>query len=203
MSQLQNICNYKRIIYKFERNDNGKLLIVKDESFYPYYYERSDEGKFDTYDGHKARKIIVTEPKEVAERRTGSSYEADILYPKRYIIDRIETFEKSPIKYFFIDIEILTKDFPNPDEAKEPISCITIYNALTQELKTWYLEDYATEEKMLQEFVIHIQDEKPDLLVGWNILDFDFPYLYNRILDFSKKISILLYKYGKSKNNKK
>lgn len=193
MIKIQNIYNGKRLIYLFQRDEKGNQIITKDNTFYPYYYERDDSGEYKTYDGFRAKKIICNEPAEIAKLRKQTSYEADILYPKRYIIDKIDGFEKCPIKYLFIDIEILTKDFPNPEEAKEPISCITVYNSFKQEYKTWFLGDYPNkvkdEPQMLEDFISYIKIETPDLLMGWNFLDFDYLYLSNRIEKFSERIS--------------
>ena len=121
--KLLNIHNNRREIYLFERDENGILKVNKDNTFYPYYYELDENGPFETYDFKKVKKVICSEPKEVKERRSENSYEADILYPKRYILDNITYFEKTAIKYLFIDIEILAKDLPNVKEPKDKISC--------------------------------------------------------------------------------
>lgn len=187
--KIQNIHNNKRKIYLFCRDDEGKQVIVKDDSFYPYYYELDREGKFETYDFKNVRKVVCSEPSEVGAKRSDSSYESDILFTKRYILDNIKEFNKCPIKYMFIDIEILAKDLPNPEKAEYPISCITIYNSEKKEYKTWYLRDWKNESLMGNDFIKYILNEKPDLLIGWNIENFDLPYLNNRFQYFSRTIS--------------
>ena len=119
MSQLQNIHNTKRTMYLFERDNGGKLHIRKDDTFRPYYYERDSNGKFETYDNLKARKVECADPGDIKLYKTGNSYEADITFPKRYLVDKIASIEVSPIKYIFMDIEILTKDFPDQPQTQQ------------------------------------------------------------------------------------
>ena len=61
-------------------------------------------------------------------------------------------------------------------------------------IQTFYLEDYETEYKMLEDFMEYMKKEKFDLWLSWNV-KFDYNYLYNRIPDFAEKISII----GKSR----
>jgi len=186
--RLQNIHNQKRKVYLFERREDGELDITEDTSFYPYFYARSSEGEFDTYDGYKAKKMLCAEPREVAQKRGSDSYEADVLYTKRFIIDNVEDIQRSDTKYIFFDIEIQATDMPNPEEAKDPVSCITTYNSYTKEYKTWFLPEWESEYKMVESFISYIGIEQPDLLLAWNVA-FDYTYLYTRNPDFAKKIS--------------
>ncbi len=195
--QIQNIHNSKRAVHLFERLDSGDLVISTDYNFYPYYYEQDDNGTYNTYDGKKARMIVANEPKDVARFRTENSYESDVVYVCRYIIDKIPKFDKTPIKYMMFDIECLTPEMPDPDEAKYPISCITTYTSIVDEYKQWYLGDWmkkfnnikVAEKWMLDDFVEYIIKETPDLMTAWYVDGFDYPYLTNRIKDFPKRIS--------------
>ena len=197
--RLQNIYNNRRTIYLFCRDEKSNQIIRKDTTFYPYYYEPDQEGKFKSYDGVPLRKVFCSEPKQVGQQRSLNSYEADILFTKRYIIDKIDKFEKGPIKYLFIDIEVLSDEFPDQKEAKYPIVCITVYNSLYQSIRTWWIKQYKDEKIMLKNFVEYIQLEKPDLILAWNI-NFDYTYLYNRIENFASKISpIKSIRYGEEK----
>ena len=60
-------------------------------------------------------------------------------------------------------------DFPEPEEAKYPISCITTWDCFNQEYITWWLEDYVKESSMLEDFIKYMKKESPDLLLAWNI----------------------------------
>jgi DNA polymerase elongation subunit (family B) len=185
---LINIANKKSTIYLFSRDDKGKQVIKKDTSFLPYYFEPSEYGNHTSYDNKPLQLIHTREPKEVKEKRTNKSYSADLRYPKRYVIDKVDKIDKTDFRYLFIDIEIKSKEFPEPKEAKYPVSCITAYDSFTGEYKTWWLLDFPNEKIMLQDFVLYLQRVKPDIWASWYV-GFDYVYLANRIKNFAKQIS--------------
>ena len=194
--KLVNIANLKRKIYLFYRNDKGELEIKTDNSFFSYFYEIDPEGQFKSYDGKSLRKIFVSNPSDVPKKRTNNAYEADIVFRKRYLIDKIDKLEKCPVKYAFIDIEVLADELPDVTKAKQTVSCISIYNSFYKSIQTFYLPDYETEYKMLEHFINYMKKEKFDLWLSWNV-SFDYNYLYNRIPDFAEKISpVGLTRYG-------
>jgi DNA polymerase elongation subunit (family B) len=188
--RLQNIHNHDRTIYLFERLDDGNLKITKDESFYPYYYEPDPAGKYKSYDGQPLTLVTVSKPSEVAVHRSKRAYEADILYPKRYLLDRVDTIIKSPLKYVFFDIEICTGELPDVTKATKPISCITVWSSSTGKYMTWFLPEWAMDETaMLDDFIDWMQQESPDLILAWNV-DFDYPYIYNRYKKLKPKANM-------------
>lgn len=204
VSNFHNIYNKGKTIFLFERDINGNLDINTIKDFYPYYYEKSEQGAFKSYTGDKLKRIIVSKPSDVKEQCTKQSYESDILYTKRFIIDKIDEITKSNPKYIFLDIEILTRELPDTKEAKYPISCITIYNSYTNDYMTWYLGDWQDENDMFMDFVDYLSNEKPDIILAWNI-DFDYTYLFNRFKYFSTETifstaisPILESRYGKN-----
>lgn len=210
---IQNISNVGKTIYLFNRQKDGSLTIQQDHSFVPYFYDIDITGVFQTIDGKKVKKIICREPGEVKRRRSDDSYEADVLYTKRYIIDKVSEILPSPTKYLMIDVEMQTKELPsylNPDKL---ITCISVYNSLSKEIKTFWIKDYLIagtenyylrkEDLLLKDFVKYVKDEQPDLLLGWNFVNFDYPYLVTRIkklwnLELAELISpINKIRYGK------
>jgi DNA polymerase elongation subunit (family B) len=198
--KLLNISARGKTVYLFTRNDKGILQINKDTSFYPIFYEPSQDGKFISYDGVPLKKVFANEPKEVNTMRSLGSYSSDIPFVKNYLINKVDKIDKSIIKYFFIDIEVLAKDISSIEKANCPISCVSIYNSEDREIKTWWLKDWLglnddsrenmleAEKDMLNDFCKYVRKESPDLLLAWNI-DFDYTYLHNRIKQFAKKIS--------------
>ena len=186
--KLINIYNFKRDIYVFWREDNYEFKITKLVGFFPYYYEQNREGLFTSYKGEKLQKIFCSEPAEVSRKRSAHAYEADILFTHRFLIDKVDTIEKCPIKYCFIDIEVLTHELPNVQEAKYPVSCISVYNSLYKTIQTFYLPEYESEYKMVEAFIKYMRQEKFDIWFSWNV-KFDYNYLVNRFPDFNEKIS--------------
>lgn len=186
---LTNISNKDRTLYLFCRDKQGNLIIDKDESFLPYFYEPHDEGDCKSYDGKLLKKIFVSFPSDVPKRRSNNSYESDIIFTKRYLIDRVDKIEKTNIKYSFIDTEMLADRFPSPELAEYPFSVISSHNSYTGKITTFYLDNYANEEQMIDDFIVYLNREKFDLLLFWNGDRFDMPYLLKRIDKFPEKIS--------------
>jgi DNA polymerase elongation subunit (family B) len=87
----------------------------------------------------------------------------------------------------FWDIECLAKELPTYEDPKYPISCISIYDSLTEQIRTFFLGDFTNEEEMLLSFSKHIRNSKPDLLLAWNSENFDYPYVHNRYNKVTKK----------------
>lgn len=192
--RLVNISNRKRLIYLFCRDEQGNQIIEKDESFFPYYYELDPNGKFKSFDGKRLRKVFCNEPAEVAKVKTKNSYEADIIYPKRYLIDRVDTIDPCPYRYIFLDIEVLSKEFPDFKNPKAPISCVSIYDSFSKNISTWYIGDMPgsnleqQEDVLLAEVIAHIRLLSPDLFIGHNVY-FDYNYLDARNDMFAQRIS--------------
>lgn len=105
----------------------------------------------------------------------------------------------------FIDIEVGSENgFPDPYQANEPITAITIrymngdtlvYGCGDYEIqgneKYFKLKD---EWSLCKKFLEDWQENYPDIISGWNIKFFDIPYLFNRfnrILgeEYTKKLS--------------
>lgn len=187
--KLVNIYNNRRTIYLFCRDEEGRLHINKDNSFFPYFYEPYENGTAKSYSGIPLKKIILSEPRDVPKKRTNNAWEADIIFTRRFMIDRITEIEKCPVKWAMMDIEVLTEELPDVTKADKPVSCITIYNSFTKLYQTFYLGDYESEYKMMNDFISYLQEEKFDLITGWNFCNFDYPYLYNRFPDFAERIS--------------
>ncbi len=177
--KLINIHNRGRKLFLFCRDSAENLIVKEENTFYPYFYEPDESGKFKSFDGKKLRKVACVNPYDMVENRTSEAYEADIHYTKRYIIDKIDTIEKSPIKWTLIDVETKSPELPNPQYVKYPISCISAYNSLYDSIQTWYLADYDDEQTMLKAFADYMKKEQFDLWLNWNVA-FDWLYTYNR-----------------------
>jgi len=185
-----NIANIGREIIVFHRI--GKTLCqFHDKSFFPYFYSVDPKGIFRTIDNKKVEKVLCSRPSDVKNRRDENSYEADILFTKRYIIDKITSFGKVDLKYSFVDIEVLCDTLPNYLYPEQSISCISCSNNYTGEIKTFYLKDYLdpriavmnfdeVEKQLLDAFVKWIKEQQFDLLLGWNFIEFDWRYLSAR-----------------------
>ena len=114
-------------------------------------------------------------------------------------------FNAQPMRVHFIDIETEISDvFMKPGDAGNRINMITIYDTLTKKYYTWSLEhaeidfkeeplkDYpkdkfvffefgGSEEALLNNFLMWIEDNYPDVSTGWNVKAYDWPYIVRRI----------------------
>jgi DNA polymerase elongation subunit (family B) len=113
-------------------------------------------------------------------------------------------FDKNKIRIHFIDIEVASDDgFPQPEEAKSPVTSITIYDTVADTYFVWALGDYDVEKTEMEELkgcnvsYMKCRDEYhllkamvnfwydeftcPDAVTGWNIRTFDIPYIVNRV----------------------
>ncbi len=195
---VTNIANINSEIILWHRVGKD-LKVFRDKSFRPYFYQLANNGIYKTIDGKRVNKVMCYRPSDVKNKRDENSYEADILYCKRYILDRIGAFSKADLKYSFIDIEVLCPELPNYLDPKYPISCISCSNNYTGEIKTFFLLDYrefyyndekggilTTERHLLNDFTQWIREQQFDLSLGWNFVLFDYRYLcarYKRIFN--------------------
>lgn len=192
--QIQNISNNNNLITLFIRNDDGSLIIKEDNSFMSYYYEKTTDKEADAISlfGEPLRKIYCDKPSDIRKQRSPDAYEADIALTKRYILDKIPTFEKSKTRIILFDIEVECTELPHPKEdqkAESPISVITIYDNYVDKYKTFFIKDYKSEFEMLNDFCATIKKLQPDVLSAYNV-DFDYYYLFYRIGEnFPKMIS--------------
>jgi DNA polymerase elongation subunit (family B) len=103
-------------------------------------------------------------------------------------------FGKNPLKIFYWDIETYSPgEFPNPENANDPINLITIYDTSSEKFYSWGLKPYTPtdpdviythckrEIDIYEKMLNFWENDPPDIMTGWNTEGFDVPYLMNRI----------------------
>jgi DNA polymerase elongation subunit (family B) len=119
----------------------------------------------------------------------------DVPYPIQFIAS---TYKKQidenrkPIKIMNFDIEVYsTGEFPKPDQAKFPINAITVQDMNEDTYNTFSLKKLTTvrsnvkyhhckdEEELLVKFIDFLSGNV-HIMTGWNIMNFDIPYIVNR-----------------------
>jgi len=181
---LVNIHTDKNHIFLFLRRNRN--LIIQRDFYKQYYYEESPSGVYQTITGKRVKKILCREPYDAQKNKSDKTFENDLSLSKRYIIDKIDSFTKTDIKYLFIGTEQLTPRLPNFRNPIYPIDCISSYDNYSEKIQTWFLLDYEgtieeQEKKLLLDFIRYLKEQKADLCCGWNFTDYDYPYLYKRI----------------------
>lgn len=192
----------KPVIYLFARDGKGKLKSFAVTGFKPYFWVPENEVTFTdetltAMDKTTVAKVEVNIPREVREKRRKFSraYEADILFPLRFLIDRgiragftiakdKEGYKRvipaadNPnvrLKRAYLDIEVkVTGRYPaDPRTAKNMILALTLIihdpNKNEHKLYAWPVKDEMHERSMLIEFIQVMEQERPDVIVGWNI----------------------------------
>ena len=115
-----------------------------------------------------------------------SAYAANALRP-------IEESKNAPLRYMAFDIECVPSDARKPLDARtDQIIMISLHfypdyrekKTLVLVAKPFQGEDsrgFSNEKEMLEEFLQIINNYDPDVLTGYNINGFDFPYIMERL----------------------
>ncbi len=191
-------------VYVFTRDSNGKRDIVEDDSLVPYFYVPDENGTYTSFDDKKLRKIETTLPEQVREEREKYpvTYEADILFPIRYLIDKVDKIDPTAPRKLYLDIEVDNAGkLPKAANPTDAIICISVYdsqidtystfvwkNSVTTGKSTSLFDEtlhdiyyFRTEEDMLNSFVDFFKESEPDVCTGWNLISFDMQYLLARL----------------------
>lgn len=96
------------------------------------------------------------------------------------------------INIAYLDIEVSSGDgFPEPRLADKEVTAITIKD--NSGIRVYGCKDYVkdipngkyykcqNETQLLSLFLTHWKENYPDIITGWNIKNFDMPYLINRV----------------------
>jgi DNA polymerase elongation subunit (family B) len=127
-------------------------------------------------------------------------FESDVPAETRVLIDAYEDSDDSSTghRVVYYDIEVSTEGgFPTVDEADKEITAIALYDAATEQYtafildKEQRLQDYKKdnvevrgfqdEDSLLMHFLTKWEEIQPTIATGWNIDEFDTPYVFNRI----------------------
>lgn len=184
--------------------DSAGNRIAIDSTYHPYVYIESQNSKdaisiFNTNLKKKTFKNQYEKSKYLKETGIRRVFE-NFSPAQQFLIDNFSKenekveFTQFPLKIFFLDIETYSPDeFPNTETANHPVNVITIYDSLKNKFITWGLKPYIkkshdhvyiyckTEKDLFSKFIEYFQSDYPDVLLGWNSILFDMPYIINRI----------------------
>ncbi|MBI4015338.1 MAG: hypothetical protein HY362_01310 [Candidatus Aenigmarchaeota archaeon] len=106
----------------------------------------------------------------------------------------IEVIKNAPLRYMSIDIECVSKTETIPDMNKDPIVIISLNffpdykgaKSMVMVAKTSpkFIENqfnFVSEEEMMKRFLEILEDYDPDVVTGYNINNFDLPYIITRL----------------------
>src|ERR1035437_7090165 len=106
-------------------------------------------------------------------------------------------YDLSLVNILTYDIEVITQDgsFPDIEGASAPIVLISFYSSIEKIIHVYGIKEFTgnsegfvykrfqDEKAMLIGFVQYIKQTRPDVMTGWNIDEFDTPYMVNRIIN--------------------
>ena len=105
-------------------------------------------------------------------------------------INKIYEDREPELKMLAFDIEVYNK-YGSPNSRRDPIIIIGVW---TKEKSKQFIADKNDDLKVIREFVNFVQEYDPDIIVGYNINNFDWPYLLERAnirgikLDVGRKV---------------
>ena len=187
------------------------------------YVKGKGNSKFNALDGTNVDPIKFADMREAKEFMENYEHVENFTiygntnFVAQYIAEEFPNeiqFDRNKIRVHNIDIEVSSdQGFPEPKDAKHPVTSICLYDNIIDTYYVWALGDYDvskalmtdsriqylkcnSEEVLLKSFITMWYDEFtcPDAVTGWNIRGFDIPYLVNRINrllgeDYVKKLS--------------
>lgn len=211
--------NTPSILFFTRENKEKKIKVVKD--FKPYmfilksdylkfqklltsyvYSVEEDTRKIVTGENEKVIKLILNTPFDIynVKKIIPKTFEADILFVNKYIIDNVKKLNNTEYRINYFDIETTSyKGFPDYHNPEEQIISIASFDTYEQKYKLWIWHDtfstekltknfnndditiyrFKNEQSMLDSFLDFINQTQPDYLIAWNI-SFDINYLYAR-----------------------
>ena len=204
--------NNRPIIYLFRR-ENRKKIVEEITTYRPYFYVSQNELIIDKskilriedteirafMTGERVKKVTAYTPYDIYDLRKQMSktYEADIPFTLRYLIDNVEENVVQEYRIMYLDIETTVgTSFPNPQNPYQNITTISFYDNYSEEMITlaWrkdlknekvkvkdgYIYYFSNEREMLIFFIKAVIAIDPDIITAWNI-KFDLGYLIARM----------------------
>ena len=215
-------------VYARHRDENGEVVEQHDQSFKPYFYVPRDvvekgyrvemiieqfrgssvepDTVYHAMDGTELRKIFARHPGDLPKMRQmlNSTYEADLRFKDRWLIDSIQEMPTWKPRKWWYDIEcdtgddsfttviaIIDSDLDTPVVfawADESTNCPYPLTGRSRELIQRKVRDVEYElhlcfsERQLHEnFIDFLQERDPDMLIAHAGTFFDIPHLIERI----------------------
>lgn len=160
-----------------------------------YAYRKRAGGRYKSLYGDELERIRDFSP------RDPSLFESDVPLTTRVLIDAYEDSDEPSTGnvVLFLDIEIdISNGFSTPQDADNEITAIALYDDVTKKYTALILDkdgvlpyesnhaeatvvSFNSEESLLYYFLNKVEEIRPTIMTGWNVADFDMPYLMNRI----------------------
>jgi len=193
----------KPVIYLFTKDESLNRKVFKVQGVKPYYYYKDIFGEHPVsgIDGATVTKKFTRLPSDVAVERERHkfTYESDILFPIRFMVDRgiryglnVEDGEVVPAEHeqnavlpLFLDVEVEVTDvniFPEPRQAKWMLLAVTIWcpHDGNEAMWRWEISNEEEEKQFLEDFIALIKLIDPDIITAYNVF-FDMCTIIKRM----------------------
>ena len=173
----------------------------------PYVFVKSNNGEIKTIYGEQVIKKTFNSYYDYNEFcKSTISFEDKVKPEIQFLSERYSSVpdeEMIPpqLKMFFIDIEVYVEDTDDihswkPEKADGTVVLISVYDNIKNKTTVFGIHPYKgkyhkekfidyfeckSEENLLISFFNFIGRNNPDVISGWNISQYDLPYLINRI----------------------
>jgi len=166
-----------------------------------------------TSDGRPLIKVVLNKPwmARVFSKRVKPSFEADVPYEDRYLVDEVDEVKPYQMRKLFVDLEALqfrSEDAgptrclrPNNPRDFQEINMIGAYDSFSKQRVQWVqhynLEEevkietfdgnnvivhhFKTEKALLESFVEYVEETDPDVMLAWGGGFYDWPTLFYRL----------------------
>jgi DNA polymerase elongation subunit (family B) len=188
---------YQNIYYQREKNLVHLWDDVAGYRSFPYTryaYEKSENGECTSIYGDKLTKIYKF------KKDDPTLFESDVPETTRVLVDMYSESDEISDGHIILtfDIEVeMESGLPDTKEANNGITSIALHDSVTNQHWVLFVDKsgkmvrkdtekaivlpFITEEELLEKFLNIYQEINPTILTGWNIDNFDIPYLYNRL----------------------
>lgn len=237
----------RAVVHLFGVLETGQGFLVRDGRMAPYFYVASDDARraatlgaeaqetterVTLHEGRPVTRILVPTPPDTPEirdrlHRNGvRTYEADVLFARRFLIDRgihgsmeirgeprteqdRPRSEAYPELLVFDDpqldpsdfqprLKVLSFDIETDLQARQVLS-VGLYGCGAAEVLLWCPDGLpapegavpcATEADLLRAFAHRVRELDPDVLTGWNVVDFDLDVLTRRAEELHVRLDL-------------
>jgi DNA polymerase elongation subunit (family B) len=188
---------YQNIYYQRERN----LIHLWDSRqgyrnfpYTRYAYEKATNGEYLSIYGDKLTKIYKF------KKDDPELFESDVAETTRVLVDTYSDTDDVSDGHIILtyDIEVeMESGLPDTKEAKNAITSIALNDSATNQYWVLFVDKvgnmvkkttekaivlpFRSEEELLLKYLDIYEEISPTIVTGWNIDNFDTPYLYNRI----------------------
>jgi len=196
---IQFLSRRNQVLYIFRDKQNNKVYHTENDDFVCYQVPEGVPAK--RLMPFEELKQIVVKSKDARNLDHEITYEGDVRLTTKHAMDYYHFNQGEPSKTYdnimFCDIEVDTgkeRTFPNQVDARFPINMIT--TILNNKTITYVIDNktepikpiddvemkiFKNEKQLMSTFIKDFKKSDPDFITGWNFINFDMYYIFNRL----------------------